>query len=546
MRTWWIAILCAAGILIAQDTPKSPAPAPEAKDTEKQARQKKARELLDKVEVTLGGADPEVHVIALIQLSGAWTPLDEKRAIGYLQQAFASASALPENDRHARSKMQAEVVKAAVLVNLPEASQILRGMPATPGVDARLQAADAVAGALIDKKEFDQAMESLALTPEDADYPFAAAQRLFEDLPKDDSRRLIVFGNASTAYRHRPGDAFRTFLAKHWNEVPREMAQTALGAVVNEIRGREDEPGTGESLETAKGTVKLGSRKSMDLFDLLGVIRALDPVRYKLVLEEYADLREAVQRFPDGRQSVDSSGTMRSVAQKNSFNSSYSDSDSGFEAMPPISMFAGSDQATLQDDIRTYATAQKKAGEALAAFKKDHNRGLSLADDVSVLSLRAELLIKFATEMKKDAAGARNMLSRAQNLIADIPYPGDRMAPSISVAELEHDLKNDGAAWHALEQAVTGLIAIYRDDTKADDPNVALREFWPSTLSARGLMWKAAKLFDTRAEDLLASIPGPDLLLIAQIELARAWLGASMFDAEHGSFSWQVLHTHAN
>src|SRR5579864_6612375 len=136
MRMLWIAILCATGILIAQE-----APAPQtkdatkdaAKDDAKDARRQKARELLDKVDITSAAADPEVNVIALTQLAGAWKPLDEKRAIGYLQQAFASASALPDDDRHARGRMQAEVIKAAAPISLPEAAQLLRSMPATPG-----------------------------------------------------------------------------------------------------------------------------------------------------------------------------------------------------------------------------------------------------------------------------------------------------------------------------------------------------------------------------------------------------------------------------
>ena len=536
MRIAWIAILCGAGMLIAQDA-------------EKEARRTKARELLDKVDLTVAAADPEVNVIALVQLAGAWRPLDAKRAVNYLQQAFASASALSDDDQRPRSRMQAEIVKAAVLIDLSEAAQLLRSMPATPGVDARLQAADAVVGALIDKKGYDQAMEALALTPADADYPFSAAQRLFEELPKDDSRRLLVFGNAAAAYNRHPGDGFGTFLAKHWKEVPRETAQAALASAVNSIRNREDEPGSGESLESTKGTIKLASKKSMDLFDLLGVIRALDPVRLKLLQEEYPDLREAGQKFPDGRQSMAGSEGMRTVANKSGYNSSYSSGSSGSSDdsddrgfIPPVGLFADTDPAKLQETMRGFIEAQKKSEEALAAFDKDHNRGLSLADDIPFVSMRAELLIRFATALKKDPAAARNLLSKAQNLIGDIKYEGDRFGPSISVAELEHDLKSDDAAWKAMEQAGAALAAIYQSDSNAEHRNKALREFWPSTLMTRALMWKAVKLFGARAEELLGSMAGSDLVLMAQVELARDLLGASTFDAEHASMSWQVVH----
>src|SRR5262249_26833334 len=154
-------------------------------------------------------------------------------------------------------------------------------------------------------------------------------------------------------------------LARHWKDVPREIAQSALGTVVNTILSREDEPDAGESLETAKGTVKLAGRRSMELFDLLGVIRALDPGRWKILEDQYADLRAAAQKFPEGRQSVDSAGTLRSVANKSGGSSNFSDTgDSGFEVMPPLSMFDSVDEKNMQDTIRAFLEAQKKAQEA--------------------------------------------------------------------------------------------------------------------------------------------------------------------------------------
>jgi hypothetical protein len=382
----------------------------------------------------------------------------------------------------------------------------------------------------------------LALTPAEADYPFAAAQGLFEELPKDDSRRVLVFGNAAAAYRRRPGDAFRTFLAKHWKEVPREMAQTALGTVVSTILNREDDSASGESLETAQGTVKLAGRKSMELFDLLGVIRALDPGRWKILEDQFADLRAAAQKFPEGRQSIESAGTLRTVVGKSGGSSGYSDDDNGFDSLPPMSLFDNADEKNLQDTLRDYVAAQKKAQEAWAAFQKDHNRGLSLAGDVTLPALRADLLIKFADAVKKDPPAARNLLSKAAAQIGDVHDLGDRLGPSISIAELEHELKDDKAAWESLEQARDGLVAVYKKDTDADRPNKALREFWPSTMACRALMYHAAKFFGTRSEELLQSLPGPDLTVMAQIELARAYLKVSAFDSEHASMSWQVVH----
>ena len=504
----WIAGLCMAALLAA-----GPA--------------EKARELLEKAAITAGAAQPEMHAVTMMYFGGAWRKLDKKQAVGYLRQAFTAAGALPEGD--AGPKLQAEVIKTAARVDLNEACGLLRGMNAS---EARNSAADNVVDALIGERDFDKAVEVLALTPANAGYPFEAALRLFEALPKDDSRRVIVFGNAASAYRRAPGDGFRTLLAKHWQEVPREMAQAALAPVVNAIRDREDDADTGESLETPKGTLKLGSRKSMELFELLPVLRALDPARAKEVLAQRADLRAAAELYPEGRHAIGSDGVLRTEQRKDGAGSSFQSSD--FEVLPPLSMIAGNDLAKMQEGIRAFMEAVEKAEEALAVFEKDRSRALSLAGDIAVPVVRAELLLRFAGEMPE-------LLAKCASVIAEMPEAGDRVMPLLTLAELEHKRKNEEAAWEALERALAGVGEAYRSDTNADLPNRAPRVFWPSTLGCRRVVWQAAKLFGTRTEALFAELPG-DLLMLAQIELASTLLGGSDFDAEHGSFSFQVTH----
>lgn len=489
-----------------------------------------ARELLEKAAITAAAAQPEMHALAMMYLGGAWQKLDKKQSAGCLRQAFAAAGALPDAGRAAR--IQAEIVKSAARVDVQEACELLRAMPGTDRPEARTEAAERVVEELIARRDFDKAVEVLALTPASAAYPFDAALRLFKALPKDDSRRVIVFGNAATAYRRAPGDAFRTMLAKHWKAVPREMAQTALAAVVNDIRGREEEPGTGESIETPKGTLKLGSRKAMDLFDLLPVLRALDPIRAKELLEQYPDLGAAAKLYPDGRQSV--GHAMQTVQRPNQTSSSYSSDE--FDAMPSISMFDGNDFAKMQEGIRAFTAAVRKAGEAWAAFEKDRPRALSLADEVAVPTIRAELYLRFARAMESG-----EFHSKCDTLISDIPDARDRIAPLLSLAELEHKRKNGKGAWDALERAMAGVLEAYRSDTDGEHPNRAPRVFWPSTLGCRGVVWQAAKLFSARTEALFAGLPA-DLLLLAQIELAATLLGDSDFDAEHRSFSMLVEH----
>src|SRR5262249_11324762 len=147
--------------------------------------------------------------------------------------------------------------------------------------------------------------EVLALVPASAEYPFTAARQLFEKLPAGDSRRVIAFGRAAEAYSRRPVGPFPEMLAHHWKEVPQSLAQSALGIVVNAVRTFGDETRSAESYTTEKGTVKLSSRQSVELFHILGALRALAPKQLEEILTAYPDLRAAVQMYPEGRLSMD-------------------------------------------------------------------------------------------------------------------------------------------------------------------------------------------------------------------------------------------------
>lgn len=70
---------------------------------------------------------------------------------------------------------------------------------------------------------------------------------------------------------------------------------------------------------------------------------------------------------------------------------------------------------------------------------------------------------------------------------------------------------------HALE--------LYREDTNPENPNRALKAFWPSTSSLRTTLYSAGKRLGPDANKLLERIDDSDLHLFAQIALAAALAG---------------------
>jgi hypothetical protein len=495
-------------------------PAQSPADAEKKTN---AREILEKSALAIGGATtPEISSIATIHMGRAWRKLDKVRAARYLQEGFTAAGAL--SDQNLRDRLQVKAVEVLAEVNPAAANSLLRAMPPS---DRRAEAVAKVVETLLAKKNTDAAIEAVTLSSDGPGYPYQAALSIFEKLPDDDGRRTTIFGNALSAYRRREDSAFFDLIVKYWKSVPRELAQSAASAAVNGIKARAEEPGNGESIETPNGVVRLGSRKSVDLFGLLPALRELDPSAAKELLTQFADVRAAIAQYPGGREAARAEAMLTSHQEHTESGTSAgsSASGSGMDAMPPFSVFSG-DLSNGQEVLREFTVAQRKAGEALEAFKKGEARALSLAGDIKMPTVKAALWLEFAEECaEKDPAAATRYLEQGEAVTAEIEHPANRITLFGSIAKVQHKVKRDKEAWTTLEHAIEAVAAMYGLDTKADRPNRAPRDVWPSIQGCRMTIWESADLFGVRAEALLAGIKDADLALLAEIELAAALLG---------------------
>jgi len=87
------------------------------------------------------------------------------------------------------------------------------------------------------------------------------------------------------------------------------------------------------------------------------------------------------------------------------------------------------------------------------------------------------------------------------------------------------NIKDEKQAWEAIDRGIEDATALYKLDADEDSPNLALREYWPSTQAYRRIVSCATRLFGVDAEPLLLKIRDPDLALLAQIEMASTLLG---------------------
>jgi hypothetical protein len=75
------------------------------------------------------------------------------------------------------------------------------------------------------------------------------------------------------------------------------------------------------------------------------------------------------------------------------------------------------------------------------------------------------------------------------------------------------------------EPVIQHALGHYREDTAAENPNIAPKEFWSSANSFRAILYRAGKLLGGHATIYLDRVPDRDLRLLSQIELAAALAG---------------------
>jgi hypothetical protein len=485
-------------LLAVQETLPPNTPKPQISSVaEKPTPRAKARELLDGASNLAVAAKPQVSAAGLFHLAYAYEKLDRRKALEFYQQAFASTATLSAKERR---QLQPDVISAVAQVDLPMAIEMLNVMRPAPS-----RVVSTVVGMLLQNDEIAAASELVDSTGSSGEYSFEAVEQIFKKVPMDDPKRLSIFSSALSAYRLHPDSVdgrlqlgFVHLVARHWQEIPTSMAQMAMDAILNSIFDRKDDPPLTETISTEKGVVSFNSQKDADLFEIINVVHGLDPKRTQEILEKRPDLRKAFETFPGGRASMANS------------NSSSTDGQLGLHEL---------------QEMQRRAHGQSLAGQAMAALETDSRKALDIARDINDASTKVRVLAAIARSVSKDdPERASTLLAQSISMLNEIKDPRDRGAWA-EVAEAAHNIKDDKQAWEAIYHGVDDATALYKLDADEDSPNMALREYWPSTHAYRSIVSTATKLFGVDAEPLLMQIHDSDLVLLAQIEIASTLLG---------------------
>jgi hypothetical protein len=455
---------------------------------DKPTPRQKAKELLDGAAEIVAATRPDTQAAALFHLADNYQAFDRKKSIEYFKQAFTAAGSANVFGR----SQQTEIVVALAALDTNEGITLLKLIEApTQGYDNRSFAAARIIGALMQKEQFQIVIDLADYMGAAGAYPFEGISILLGKFQSGDERFAAVFSGALNAYTVKPSSSFGALVMRHRKELPAGMLQAAVSRILaNALSSKDDKPYAPLTLSSSKGTATFTNREDAELFDIMPLVREVDPSRYDDILSAHAELRSALQLFPGGGTSVaDDRGISAYTV-------------SGGKTSDPAAQKR--EMEAMNSRMQMQALINARVQAALIAAPKDPDKALDLVAEIPSPPRQAEVLATIARGVgANDPAKGRRILGRCVDMLDDLKYADDRVT-----------------VWDIVADAAE----LYKEDTDKDRPNRGSRENWPSTQAYRHAMIRAAKLMQVDAEALLPKVTDPDLNVLARITLAQALL----------------------
>jgi hypothetical protein len=477
-----------------------------AKPTPKQ----KAAELLNAVLDSAPGAQPEVAATALARAAENLEALDRKKSLDAVRQAFAVSRGIPPADDARRERVQVIVVASAAQVSLPDAVEMLKQVQPPPGdYDPRQGALDRLVEKTLEKKEFSEAIELLNAVGAVGQYPYSAAGKIYEALPKGDARREAVFGAALAAYGLRPAEPFSEFVSKHWKDLPQTMAEASVSAIVSHILSYKSDESLVETISASKGSITLRTRQDVELFNVMHLLREFDSKRADEILETHPELKAAVARFPNGETDM---GMVTNTTR-------------GQDVDALESAVAGQGQTQAASVMEKVGKLFENENDSDEVQMKHFMTAMDLIRGISDPAIRANMLADMAAATAEDEPEiAKKIIGESAAAAKDVTDPLARVDLWSKLGEAAHAIKDDKLTGEAFDHALDEASELLKTDTNPDNPNRALRDEWPSTHACRKTVIGVTKAFGVDAEWILARISDPDEAVYARVEMAQTLL----------------------
>jgi hypothetical protein len=484
-----------------------------------------ARNILDSAATETSALEPAPRAYLCYLTAKGMVKYDRPKTEELLQRCFDDSTQIDDSDRDGkdnRNQIQSMIVQDLLEFG-PNAVEDL--LPRASG-NAKGRIRSILITHYTKEKDFDKAISLIdGIRVEEESFPYSAVANLMVRLPEEQQGlKTSLFSRALADYTKRPknpnnfsSEDMATFVVRFYRAVPKNMVLEAVDEVLKHAEPDSSHPATDTvHLRNSDNNVSFASVYESRVFQMIPVLKALDPGRAEDLLKKYQNVQAQLKVFPDG---------MRSISP------AYKDAPLGDDEKPNMSISirggGGNSREMSDEDL---IRANKLGGEIVKTAKDNPRQAIAQAVSMPtgterLRTARARTLEGIARALQKSspsfAKSALDELGKASN---DLAYL-NAQDYLFSAATILTAMDEDEAALKFIKQASTLAKKLYEKDTDASDPNKALRSTWPSASVWRTATLAARKISPQAALEIVKDVNDPEIQLFERISLANAWLG---------------------
>jgi len=560
-----------------QDTPSAPVvrptsakakPADSGKAADKTPKltddQKLALALLETSEAASRGFEAPMRSFSLMNVAQSLTATDQARARSVLRDAFTASLEIHDDD-DTKSRLQQEIFRTLLPLSQEDVEELLPQAE----MSVRRPITNVIVGRYAEKKQFDKGLELVNQISALDEFPYASGGKLMEAMPPEMmAEKQGLFSQALSSFKAHPrepnritlgDDSLAGLVVKFGTTMPPKMVLAAIDEVLSQDKKLVDDQ-LNITVGGDGGTASFASRYQYDLFAVLPVLRQLDESRAKQLLEENQSLQDQLQKYPQGLSSLDPPPPPTPPGAPKDANSNRR----GLSTMVRRGGPPGAGPAPAGAAAQSNAAAQaymeqegvRRAKEIAQEGETDPTQAIAHAMTLPLTlsntgrnSPRAGALEAIAkANVKKNPGASSQALSELRKTAGDLKlglqaqYLSSAADIYLQMGDKDNAEKIVGAGFKIAEKLLD-------NDLNPDNPNQALKAWWPSADAYRRFVEVQTKISHPMALNVLKEIKDPEIRATESIMVARSLLGLPLkrfMVAEHRKDMNMMMMTDSN
>jgi hypothetical protein len=374
-------------------------------------------------------------------------------------------------------------------------------------------------------KNYNRALELLNRVPPSG-FPYGEATELMLTLPPSrdtDKQEIFRLAMAADSEQHSlviGGDDFASMIVRFWQHIPPAVALEAIHQVLDAAQSMKD---TGITLNAASGNAGFASEYDYRMFELQPILSELGDSDADKVLSGSQQAQSQLQQFPNGLQSINPviRDTPAKQGETTRISGSLGPADFVGQALQEANT-ADAYNSRITEIVRMAGDNPRQAIAAAATLPESDGGRAFRAENP-----RAKALLAIARAvMKKNPSPAKEALEGMAEALQNAPHPYRGMGYWAEGMHIAREVGEVDLALKLFRSGMDQADKLGREDADPDDPNLALKAWWPSVSASWQLVRTASEISPGVALERVREIKDSEVLLLLEVRLANNGLGA--------------------